>query len=162
MTTSTTSADKKEAVFAWGLLLVLAIIWGSSFILYKKGLVVFGPGQVGALRILSAALVLLPITIKHLSRVSAKQRLYLFISGMVGSFIPAFLFAIAQTKINSSLSGILNAMTPFFVLLVGLFFFNQRIQRQAVLGLLLGFAGTIVLVTAGSANGARRFPRTNA
>ncbi len=138
-------------LLSWVLLLVLALIWGSSFILYKKGLLVYQPGHVGALRIVSAALVMLPTAIRNFKKVTKKQRLLLLFTGLLGSFIPAFLFAIAQTQITSSVSGILNAMTPFFVLIFGALLFGQSIKRQDVFGLIMGFSGTILLITAGSA-----------
>jgi len=138
------------SLVSWVLLIILALIWGSSFILYKKGLLVYQAGHVGALRILSAAIVMLPTAIRNFKKVSGRQRWLLLFTGLLGSFIPAFLFAIAQTQISSSLSGILNAMTPFFVLLFGAFLFGHGIRQQDVFGLVMGFAGTILLLTAGS------------
>ncbi|GAA5032339.1 permease [Marivirga lumbricoides] len=134
----------------WTLLITLALIWGSSFILIKKGLQVFSAGEVGALRIFSAAIVLLPLSLPKLKTLSARQWKWLFISGMLGSFAPAFLFAYAQTQLQSGVTGVLNALTPIFALLVGVLFFRGKLKRQDIIGITLGFAGTICLIVAGS------------
>ncbi|PTB98031.1 EamA family transporter [Marivirga lumbricoides] len=134
----------------WTLLITLALIWGSSFILIKKGLQIFSAGEVGALRIFSAAIVLLPLSLPKLKTLSARQWKWLFISGMLGSFAPAFLFAYAQTQLQSGVTGVLNALTPIFALLVGVLFFGGKLKRQDIIGITLGFAGTICLIVAGS------------
>lgn len=135
---------------AWALLITLALIWGSSFILIKKGLTVYSPGEVGALRILSAALFLMPLAIRPLARLGAKDIALLFAAGLIGSFIPAFLFAKAQTQLSSSVTGVINALTPLFTLIFGALLFNRPVDRGQIAGLVLGFAGTAVLVLAGS------------
>ena len=109
---------KTNRFIGWMLLMVLALIWGSSFILIKKGLQVYDPGEVAGIRILAASFFLLPWAITNLKKVNKGNLKYLFFIGMAGSFIPAFLFAKAQTKIDSSLAGVLNAITPFFVLMI--------------------------------------------
>lgn len=134
----------------WGLLILLALIWGSSFILIKRGLEVFSAGQVGALRIFSAAIVLIPLSLPKLKTLNKRQWKWLFISGMIGSFGPAFLFAIAQTQLASGVTGVLNALTPLFAMLVGVFFFGGKLNRKDVLGIVLGFSGTVLLIIAGS------------
>ncbi|MDN3689575.1 DMT family transporter [Cyclobacterium jeungdonense] len=134
----------------WGMLVVLALIWGSSFILIKKALLVFSAGEVGALRIVTAATVLLPLAMPQLKRLQNKQLGYLLSIGFVGSFIPAFLFATAQTNLSSSLAGVINALTPLMVVTVGAFFFGTRITNRNALGLLIAFAGVGILVMAGS------------
>ncbi|MDH5475240.1 MAG: DMT family transporter [Cyclobacteriaceae bacterium] len=141
---------KQIPLIAWGVLILLSLIWGSSFILIKRGLEVFSPGEVGALRILAAGVVLMPFSIFKLKNLSVKKWKLLFFVGMVGSFIPAFLFATAQTQIDSSVAGILNALTPLFVMLIGAVFFNQHITRRIAFGLAIGFLGTVFLIMAGS------------
>ncbi len=135
---------------SWALLLLLSLIWGSSFILIKKSLVIFGPGEVGALRIASAAIALAPIAIRHLSRLSSRHKRLLLLIGFVGSFIPAFLFAKAQTRLDSSITGILNALTPSFVVVMGALFFSQKFTRQNATGLIISFAGSVLLILAGN------------
>ncbi|MDH5597476.1 MAG: DMT family transporter, partial [Cyclobacteriaceae bacterium] len=134
----------------WLLLGILSLIWGSSFILMKYGLEVYPSGQVGALRILFASVVLLPIALKKIKKLPAKKIKILFISGLLGSFFPAFLFAKAQTEINSSLAGILNTLTPVFVLVTGLVFFKQTSNKQTFYGMALGVIGSVVLISTGN------------
>jgi len=142
--------SKDSRFFGWMLLMILALIWGSSFILIKKGLQVYDPGEVAGIRILAASFFLLPWAITNIKKVNKGNLKYLFFIGMAGSFIPAFLFAKAQTKIDSSLAGVLNALTPFFVLMIGAIYFGQLIYRRQSIGLTIGFIGTAVLVMAGS------------
>lgn len=141
---------ENHILFSWLLLLALAIIWGSSFILIKKGLLAFSAAEVGALRILFAALFSLPIALSFLGRLRKRHLWLLLLIGFLGSFIPAFLFAFAETAISSSLTGILNALTPLFVLILGAAFFRQRITLKSSIGLAIGFAGTLLLILAGN------------
>src|SRR5690606_727267 len=136
----------KNTVKSWLLLILLALIWGSSFILIKRGLEVFSPGELGAYRIASAALVLLPLSLSRVKNLSGKQVKNLIVAGFVGSFFPAFLFAKAQTQLSSSLTGVLNVLTPLFVVLVGAFFFNAKITRRNGLGLVIAFLGVLLLI----------------
>jgi len=140
----------KNLTLAWILLLALTFIWGSSFILIKRGLDVFSAGEVGALRMFTASLVLSPFAFKYLKSFTGRQYIYLFIVGFFGSFLPAFLFAKAETGLGSAMAGVLNALTPMFVVIVGGLFFHQQIGRRTVFGLLIGFGGTIVLMIAGA------------
>ena len=146
---------KNTNVLAWTLLILLALIWGSSFILIKRGLAVFSAGEVGAIRILSACVFLIPISIPKIGKLAFRHLRLLFIIGLVGSFIPAFLFAIGQTQLPSGITGVLNALTPVFVLIMGVLFFKQEITKRKSFGLVIAFAGTITLLAAGSAGGLR-------
>jgi drug/metabolite transporter (DMT)-like permease len=143
MSTITTDSNLKN----WGLLILLSLIWGSSFILIKRGLEIFSPGEVGAYRIVAAATFLLPLSIPRVRNLSRKQILNLLIVGLIGSFIPAFLFAKAQTQLSSSLTGVLNALTPLFVVVIGALFFSAKITLRNGIGLGIAFIGVLVLVT---------------
>ncbi|MCH7415471.1 DMT family transporter [Belliella sp. R4-6] len=134
------------ALKAWGFLIILALIWGSSFILIKRGLEIFSPGEVGAFRIVTAGIVLLPLSLPRLKTLNKKQVKNLIIVGLVGSFIPAFLFAKAQTQLSSSLTGVFNAMTPLFVVVIGALFFNARITKRNTIGLFIAFIGVALLL----------------
>jgi drug/metabolite transporter (DMT)-like permease len=144
------SSSSRNLSLGWLLLLILTLIWGSSFILIKRGLDVFDAGEVGALRMFTASLVLSPLALKHLKSFSLHQYFYLFIVGFVGSFLPAFLFAKAETGLDSAMAGVLNALTPMFVVIVGGIFFSQRIGGRTIAGLLIGFSGTAILMFAGT------------
>ncbi|EKB50138.1 DMT family transporter [Cecembia lonarensis] len=139
--------QSENALKAWGFLMVLALVWGSSFILIKRGLVVFSPGEVGAFRIVAAGLFLLPLSLPRLKNLNKRQVQNLIIVGLVGSFIPAFLFAKAQTQLSSALTGVFNAMTPLFVVVIGALFFNSRITKRNGLGLFIAFIGVVILLT---------------
>jgi drug/metabolite transporter (DMT)-like permease len=132
------------------LLILLALIWGTSFILMKKGLVVFSAGELGALRVAAASIFLLPIAVVKLPELRVRHYPMLFASGLMGIFFPAFLFALAQTRLASSVTGIMNSLTPIFTLLVGVIFFQQQFRRQSIIGILLGLVGSVILILANS------------
>lgn len=146
-----TNTDSSSSNFlAWFLLIILSLIWGSSFILMKKGLLAFQPGEIAGLRILSASIFLLPIALRNLKKVKTRKHwIFLFASGFLGSFIPAFLFPLAQTNIDSSISGVLNALTPFFTIVIGSILFKVRFTKRVSLGILIGFLGSFILMSAG-------------
>ncbi len=123
----------------------LAVVWGSSFLLIKKGLVQFNPIEVASLRVFFAAVFLLPIAMKRIGRLPKIEYIKVTYLGLVGNFIPALLFAIAQTQITSSLSGILNALSPLFTLLIARLFFKHKIVLAQTVGLIIGFIGSIGL-----------------
>nr|WP_192823768.1 DMT family transporter [Rufibacter sp. LB8] len=136
---------------AWVILVGLSLIWGTSFILIKKGLEVFSSNELGALRISIAMLALLPFALKGLKAPQPGQWKFLIISGVIGNLAPAFLFAYAETKLASGLAGVLNSLTALFTLVIGAIFFQQRITALRVLGILIGIGGTAVLIFSGSA-----------
>ena len=136
--------------FQFSILLILAFVWGSSFILMKIGLKSFTNDQAAGIRMLLASLVLLPYSIKNLKLLKKKDIKSLLIAGFIGSFIPAFLFTKAQTRIDSSLAGMLNSMTPVFTLLVGMLFHKTKFQLLQVLGLIMGLLGAIGLIASGN------------
>jgi len=137
-----------------GLILAfLSIIWGSSFILIKKGLVVYDPVQVACLRIGISALAFLPVLLVRFKKIDWSKWKYLLLVGITGSGVPAFLFSIAQTKINSSMAGILNSLTPLFTLLLGIFLFGAPLKWTKVLGVLIGLAGAAGLILFGNEGG---------
>lgn len=138
---------------AWVLLLILASIWGTSFILMKKGLVVFSALELGATRVSVAALLLLPFALKHLGKVDRGHFKWLVLSGVVGTLVPAFLFAYAETQLASGLAGVLNALTAVFTLVVGALFFGQQLTGLRVAGIALGLVGTVVLMLLGGSGG---------
>lgn len=135
--------------FQFTILMLLAFVWGSSFILMKIGLKSFSPDQAGALRILIASLALLPLSLRNLKNLQKKDIKSLLIAGFIGSFFPAFLFMVAETRINSSLAGMLNSLTPVFTLIVGLLFHKTALRWMQVAGLTLGLAGATGLILAG-------------
>ncbi len=136
----------KQGILSWLILSGLVLVWGSSFILIKKSLLYFSGEEVGLLRIVITFLFLLPWTLKALFKTPKKYYLILIISGIIGSVLPALLFAIAETGIDSSLAGTLNSLTPLFTLIIGLSFFKIHARWFNVLGVLIGLAGAIGLI----------------
>lgn len=135
--------------FQLTILMVLAFVWGSSFILMKIGMKSFSSGQAAALRILLASLVLFPIAIKQIKSLKFKDLKSLLIVGFIGSFFPAFMFMKAETQIDSALAGMLNSLTPVFTLIVGLLFHRTPFRWMQVIGLSIGLAGASGLILAG-------------
>lgn len=135
--------------FQLTVLLFLAFVWGSSYILMKIGLKSFSSEQAGAVRILLASLVLLPVSIRNLKVLEKKDLFSLLIAGFIGSFLPAFLYMIAETRIDSALAGMLNSLTPVFTLIVGLLFHRTKVKALQTAGILLGFVGAAGLMLAG-------------
>jgi drug/metabolite transporter (DMT)-like permease len=133
----------------WLVFALLSIVWGSSFILMKEGLKAFNPYQVASLRMLSAGLVLLPFALKGFKKIPKDKMGLVIISGLVGNFIPAYLFCIAETRIDSALAGILNSLTPLFTIIVGLVFYKVQTSAIKLLGILIGFIGLTCLMLAG-------------
>jgi drug/metabolite transporter (DMT)-like permease len=144
-----------KQTISWLLLLLLACIWGSSFILMKKGMfaedgtAIFSSEQVGSLRMLIAALALLPISIGKLKKLSWKNILPLAIVGFCGNFFPAFLFTYAETGISSGLAGMLNSFTPIFTIIIGFLFFKTKLTNKQIIGTVIGTLGIIALVLTG-------------
>lgn len=137
---------KQKHYFPIVLLIALALIWGSSFILMKNGLKVYSATQVASMRMFFSFLFLLPLTIRFIFKIPLKHYAMLTLVGLLGNGIPAILFATAQTKLNSSTAGVLNTLTPIFTLIVAILFFKQRFSVQKITGVVLGLLGAIVLI----------------
>ncbi len=138
---------------SWGLLLLLAVIWGSSFILMKKGMfnengdAIFSAPQVATLRILIASLVLLPFAIRSVRKLMVRKDFtVLLVVGLSGNLLPAFLFTYAQTGISSGLSGMLNSFTPVFTLIIGTLIFRVKVSNAQIIGSLIGLIGIVLLI----------------
>lgn len=140
--TNTSAENKKLSIL---LLAATSLIWGTSFILIKKAIVVFAPLEVGALRIFYAFIAFIPIFWVHRKKIESKLWAWILLAGLIGSLFPSLLFSWAGTKIQSSLSGMLNAVTPLFTVLVGSLFFKQKFTSQQWIGIMIGLCGAIVL-----------------
>jgi drug/metabolite transporter (DMT)-like permease len=147
----------KSNQLKWFFLFLLALIWGSSFILIKKGLVGLSAYQLGSLRIVFAALFLIAIGFKTLPKIPRGQWKFIVITSLFGTFIPAFLFSIAQKEIDSSISAILNSLTPLNALLLGIVIFKLDYKRNQIFGVFIGLMGSLLLVF----NGALHHPNQN-
>ena len=140
--------ESKPQLKDWLALVLLMLIWGSSFILIKRGLEAFSSTQVGALRISISFMVLFPFAVLRFRKVPRQYLKYFILVGIFGSGLPPFLFAKAQTVIDSYMAGILNSLTPLFTLLAGVLFFGTRTRLMNVFGVIVGLLGAIGLLTA--------------
>ena len=147
----------KSLQLKWVFLIVLALIWGSSFILIKKGLIALTPFQLGSLRIIFSAVFLLIVGFRTLPTIPLYKWKYVALTSLLGTFIPAFLFAFAQTQISSSVSSILNSLTPLNTLILGGIFFGIGFKRTQIIGVFIGLCGTALLIL----NGAVHHPNQN-
>ncbi|KMQ66654.1 multidrug DMT transporter permease [Chryseobacterium angstadtii] len=145
------NADKEK----WILLIVLTIIWGSSFILIKKSLEHFNPYQVGALRVLIAGIILMPIAISKYKLFPKKHLKWLILAAFTGNFIPMFLFPIAETEVSSSIAGIINSMMPIFVIIVGALVWKFETTKRQIVGTMISFAGVCLLAFGGDGEGGK-------
>jgi drug/metabolite transporter (DMT)-like permease len=136
----------KFKIINWSIFIFLSLIWGTSFILMKIAKEELTGIEIGSIRIFAGGLVFLPVAFYHLQKIP-KQKLFLVIlSGFLGSFFPAYLFAIAiENKIDSALAGILNSLTPLLVIVIGVLFFKSSIRRKKITGVVIGFIGLITL-----------------
>ncbi|GEP95424.1 DMT family transporter [Chitinophaga cymbidii] len=136
----------------WGIFLLLSLTWGSSFILMKLGLEAFTPYEVASIRLISGGLSLLPFFFRFIRQTPVRKVPVIILSGLLGNGIPAYLFCIAETKIDSSLAGMLNSFTPVFALLFGLLIFRAPVTGRQLGGLAVGFVGVIFLFLAKGIN----------
>ncbi len=141
----------------WAYLLILSLIWGSSFILIKKSLLGFTPLQLGSLRIIISGLMLFAVGFKSLKNLTKTNYKWIAISGLLGTFFPAFLFAYAETEIDSAIASILNSIVPIMTIVFGLMLFKIFSSRKQIIGVVIGFIGTVFLIS----NGASINPHQN-
>ncbi len=135
----------RDRIINWAIFIALSLIWGSSFLLMKVGMHVLSPYQVASIRMLSSGVILLPFAIASLRKIPKAKLPIIILSGLLGSFFPAYLFCIAETKIDSSLAGILNALTPLFTILLGAMFFKIKVTSNQYFGVTIGFIGLCLL-----------------
>lgn len=140
--------EQKE--LKWIYLIVLSLIWGSSFILMKKALLGLTPMQVGAFRIIITAFFLMAIGLKKIFKITKKQWYYLGLNAVLGTFFPVFLFAYGIDKIDSSIASILNSFTPLNTLIFGALFFGFGFSKRQAIGVFIGLAGTLMLILKGA------------
>ena len=131
----------------WIILIILSVIWGSSFILIKRGLDAFSFEQVATLRIFIASIFLAVLGRKFYTNIPIKKLWPIFCTGVIGNGIPPFLFSKAQTYVDSGIVGVLNVLTPLFTILIGILFYNLKVKIINYLGVVLGIIGTVYLLT---------------
>ena len=130
----------------WFYLFLLALTWGSSFILIKKGLLGLSPFQLGSLRTVMSSLFIFIIGFKSLKTIQSHQWKWIIITGFIGTFFPSFLFAFAETEVDSGIVSILNSLVPLNTVLIGLAVFKITSTKTQVFGVILGFVGASMLI----------------
>jgi len=137
----------------WLLLILLSVIWGSSFILIKKSLEHYNPYEVGGLRVLIAGIILLPVAIANIKKFPRNRIKWLILAAFTGNFIPMFLFPIAETQISSIIAGIINSMMPIFVIIVGALVWKFETTKRQVTGVSISFIGACILAFGSGGSG---------
>ena len=130
----------------WGTLIILSVIWGSSYILIKKGLTGLTPVQLGSLRVIITTILIAPIGYDKIKHIPKNKMKWVAISAFVGSFFPAYLFAFAETEISSSVTAVMVSLTPLFTLLISVIIFGEELLKKQVIGVIIGFLGIVVLI----------------
>ena len=130
----------------WGTLIILSVIWGSSYILIKKGLTGLTPVQLGSLRVIITTILIAPIGYNKIKHIPKNKMKWVAVSAFVGSFFPAYLFAFAETEISSSFTAVIVSLTPLFTLLISVIIFGEELLKKQVIGVIIGFLGIVVLI----------------
>ena len=133
----------------WFYLIALSLIWGSSFILIKKSLVGLEASQLGSLRIIFSSIFIFLIAWKNIFSIKKIEWKWITISAFLGSFFPAFLFAFAEKEIDSSVASIINSIVPLNTLILGMIIFKIESTKRQIIGVLIGFFGTYLLISSG-------------
>ena len=140
-------SSMNNTIKKWTFLILLSTIWGSSYILIKKGLIGLTPLQLGSVRILMTTIILSIFGWKQFNKIPKSAWSWLVFTGFFGTFFPSYLFAFAETVIDSSVAAVLNGMTPLFTILMGIFVFDSKLKSAKIFGVLIGFGGTLILVS---------------
>lgn len=140
----------KNLNLKWVYLIMLSVIWGSSFILIKKALIGFSAYQLGALRTVITGVILISFGFYTIKKIPKDKWKWIALSGIIASLVPAFFFAIAETEIDSAVASILNSLVPLNTILLGLAFFKVTTTAKQVVGVVIGFIGTAVLILSGA------------
>jgi drug/metabolite transporter (DMT)-like permease len=130
----------------WLAFVVLAFVWGGSFILIKKGLIHFDPLEVGSLRVFLTAVAFVPIWFLANVRFPQGKVFFIILTVFLGNGLPAFLFALAETRLGSAVTGVLNSLSPIFALVLAIFLFREKFRPHYLIGLLLGCLGIALLM----------------
>ena len=129
-------------------LTVLGTLWGGSFLFMRMAAPEFGPIALMAMRVLIATLFLLPFLLRAgLVSQLLEHAPGLLVVGCINSAIPFCLFAFATLSLSAGFTGVINAVAPLFTAIVAFVWLGERLSRLAVVGLAVGFAGVVLLVS---------------
>ena len=130
----------------WFYLAILSLIWGSSFILIKKGLVGLNSVQLASLRMIFAASVIYIYSYNSIKKIPKKSWKWIVITAYLGTFFPVYLISYGQTEIESGLASIITTVTPINTLIIGIIFFSLTFSIKQLLGLFIGLVGAVLLL----------------
>jgi drug/metabolite transporter (DMT)-like permease len=142
---NTARGENNFDITTYGIFIFLVVIWGSAYYFMKQALLVFPPLHTALLRIAIAGIVMTPLAIIHIRKVDKTKLPFIFLAGFIGNGIPAIFYMYAMQKVDSNVAGILNALTPIWVLVIGYLFFKKKVSALKVLGIFIGFAGICIL-----------------
>ena len=127
---------------------LLSLLWGSSFLFMREGVLAFGPIATSWVRVFLAALMLTPVLLwrRELGVLRHHWRSTLMV-GLMSSGIPFVLYAYALQHISTGMSSILNATTPLFGALIAWGWLGDRLNTSRAVGLAVGFAGVVLLTS---------------
>jgi drug/metabolite transporter (DMT)-like permease len=134
----------------WFYLILLALIWGSSFILMKHALKGFSPLQVGSLRIVFTSVIILIWGFKRLKNIQARHWKAIALIAVFSTMIPALLFPMAIKHVDSAITAVINAVTPLNTVIIGFLIFGFTFRKDQILGVIIGFLGTVSLILIGA------------
>ena len=140
---------KSKDLVSWLIFILLGLVWGSSFILIKKSLLAFSPAETGALRVLIAFIAFIPLLIIRRREIDWSLFSFFLIVGLTGNGIPSYLYPLAETKISSSVAGVLNGLTPIFTIIIAALIFRHKYFVRHYFGIILGFIGAAILLMFG-------------
>ena len=140
------TTKENNPLLPWFIFIGLALIWGSSFILMKRGLESFTYTQVGTLRVSIAALFMTAMGFRHFRFFQRKDLVPLLIVGFLGNAIPYVLFPLAVNHLDSGVVGIINSLVPLFTVLIGGWFFSQKAGKTGWQGVAVGLIGAALLI----------------
>jgi drug/metabolite transporter (DMT)-like permease len=144
---------------SWGSLArfaALALMWGSSFLWIKIGLGGLAPVQITLIRLVLGALLMLGLVLATRAALPKGWRAWakILVPASFGSSVPFTLFALGERSVDSGVAGVLNATTPLWALLLALIVGTERhLGVLRTVGLLLGFAGTLLIFAPWQAHG---------
>lgn len=136
----------ERKIWHWIVLVVLSLIWGTSYILIKKSLESFTTFQISSLRIFITFICLLPVALRNIHKINKENIISIVVIGVIGNGLPTYLSPIAQTRIDSSLAAMLNSLSPVFTLLIGIVVYKRKGIKTQIVGVFLGFLGAIGLL----------------
>jgi drug/metabolite transporter (DMT)-like permease len=139
------AVQNDASLLKWVYLLLLSLIWGSSFILIKKGLTGFGYFEAATIRLMSAGLIFLPFGIGNFKKIPREKLGFVALTALLGMFLPAYLFCMAQVKVQSAVAAMLNGLTPVFTFVFSILIFKIAYKANQIIGLLLGLVCAILL-----------------